>query len=121
MRDEDDMPDSPQDAAWRQDRVDLFRSFAVTLCDGSVRRVYAHYWSSDNAAGHLQFFTIEPSGRQLIKKSFNARVWDDIEETTTPEEAQRIDEIARRHNAMANGQMGMQRQNARARRDRQVH
>ena len=57
---------------WETQRRASLRTFLVFLyaVDEPVI-VVAHFWSNECAAGHWNFYTIEPSGRKTIRDSFS--------------------------------------------------
>lgn len=64
--------------------------------DGTSRHVLAHFWHNDNPAGHFNFFVVERSGRQLIKKSIPGWAVMELTEVTPPDVAAEVDRIAHR-------------------------
>ena len=68
-------------------RRQALRTFRVFTYEspGTYLTVTAHYWESSSAAGHANFFTIEPSGRHVIHDCLNCSLWARIKEVENPE------------------------------------
>lgn len=115
---DEDVPLSPDEIEWEQERAATLRTFEVVLLDGTTRRVFAHFWSDENPAGHLHFCSLQPSGRLLIHDAVNARLWGVVNEITPPAIAAHIDRVSARHHAQARGQKALE---GMKRPDRRVH
>jgi hypothetical protein len=76
----DKEPESPSLEDLEKTRQDAFRVFRIRLTDNTWRAVFAHFWDNTNTPGHLNFYTIAPSGRITIRHSFSARLWVEVQE-----------------------------------------
>lgn len=111
-------PPSTSDLQWEEERSASLRSFQVAMSDGTVRDVLAHYWSNENPAGHLNFYTVQPSGRTLIFNAYSAHLWREVRETTPHDVSREIDRISERAMARERGRKAFE---AQAQSSRRVH
>ncbi len=65
---------------WEAHRRDAFRAFRIHLVNLTVETVFAHFWDNTSGPGHLNFYTIEPSGRQTISRAYGCNHWWKVEE-----------------------------------------
>lgn len=62
-------------------RQESLRAFEVTLTDGALIHVFAHFHDAGaSAAGHLSFIIIDPNGRHIIDRVFSVHVWQELRE-----------------------------------------
>lgn len=70
---------------FERDRVAALRTFEVEHTNGVwIAGIVAHFHQIDEA-GALCFYTVEATGRQVIRTAFSARGWCRLRETTDPE------------------------------------
>jgi hypothetical protein len=112
----DDMP--PLALGWDETRTVPLRTFSIVLFDGTIRRVFAHYWNCDNPGGHLNFYTVAPSGRQLIRDSFNGRLWAELKEITPGATIAKIERMYQHASESEGGQQAFEKMKKSS---RQVH
>lgn len=67
---------------WEAARQSAFRKFRVWFSTGMQNDIEAHFWDCDNPGGHLTFYTIEPSGRRVIRRAISGRQWAELLEIT---------------------------------------
>jgi hypothetical protein len=70
---------------WESYRQATIRSFRVITDDHKQVIVFAHFHDDTNPGGHLNFTTIEPSGRQAIRRVFACGTWRGVEEVDDPQ------------------------------------
>lgn len=87
----DDSTDDDEQALvfWETQRQRALRTFQVTVEDAagarSVVTVFAHYHENTNPAGHLNFMTVQPSGRTAISNCFQRDEWRYLTEVSDAE------------------------------------
>lgn len=64
--------------------ADTIRLFQVTLMDGEIVRVPAH-WHDTDESGHLRFLVKQLNGIARIQTVFNASQWAELWEVLTPD------------------------------------
>lgn len=118
MADHDEDVPAVSESEMSQHLQDTLRAFEITLLDGTVERVFAHYWSDDNPGGNVHFCTVLPSGRMIIQNAFSGRHFVAVHEITPAAVTSRIDKIARHEKALMRGKKAVE---SLKRPDRRVH
>lgn len=82
---------TPDEVEAERHRLLSFRTFLVAVPAGPPERVVAHYWTNENPAGHLNFYTITPGGRHIIRDSYHYGEYTRVREITAVETNRYID------------------------------
>lgn len=117
---DEDVPTIGEEMQYAQDLQNTLRAFEVVMLDGSVVRVFAHFWTDENPGGHIHFCTLQPSGRLLIHNLINGRGFVQVREVTPASIQARIDQIAAREQAFQRGHKALDTMR-RQRPDRRTH